>query len=310
VRINGDYGTKEFMANYNAALVGGVAESLPIRHKPQADSLGWLVRQYRENSAWTKLSEETRRTRQGLLRKFESMDRPYDTITKQDIERGLEARADHPSMARHFMQTARSLFKWAKSAGFMDEDPTEGMTVPNPKTSGYHVWTLEEVEQFEARWPIGTRERLAMSIMLYTGLRRGDASRVGKQHIRDGVISIKTEKTGAWVYLPIVPALAQIIEASKTGDLVLVASHDGRQMTKRYFGKWFKNACVAAGVPGTCHGLRKAGATRLAEAGATLHELNSIFGWTGTEMASLYTRESDKRRLAASGIAKLKTNGK
>jgi integrase len=103
----------------------------------------------------------------------------------------------------------------------------------------------------EARWPIGTRERLALAILLYTGLRRGDAAMLGRQHVRDGIITFRTAKTGTQVTIPMLPDLAEIIAATKTGDLAFVATPSGRPMTKESFGNWFKDTCRAAGVPGT-----------------------------------------------------------
>ena len=93
----------------------------------------------------------------------------------------------------------RSLFKWAKDSDFIEVDPTEGVEGFGHKTEGFHVWTDDEIAKFEVRWPIGTRERLALTILLYTGLRRGDAARLGRQHVRDGVITFRTEKTGQQV---------------------------------------------------------------------------------------------------------------
>jgi integrase len=102
------------------------------------------------------------------------------------------------------------------------------------------------------------------------------------------------------------PELAAIINASKTGDLAFVAQSDGRPMANGRFGNWFCAACKAAGVPGSCHGLRKLGATRAANNGATVAQLEAIFGWTGGRMASLYTRAADRARLARQAMEKLK----
>jgi integrase len=176
-------------------------------------------------------------------------------------------------------------------------------------TEGFHTWAEDEVERFEARWPIGTRERLAFAILLYTGLRRGDAAALGRQHVRDGVITLRTEKTDAVVQIPILPALAEVMAVSKTGTLAFIATQSGVPMTKKGFGNWFKDACRAAGVPGTAHGLRKAGATRAANNGATEAELEAIFGWRGGHMASLSTRAANRARLAKSAMGKLERGG-
>jgi len=56
---------------------------------------------------------------------------------------------------------------------------------------------------------------------------------------------------------------------------------------------------------GSAHGCRKIAATRAAEATATVPQLNAIFGWKGTAMASLYTEAAERKRLAAEAMTKL-----
>jgi len=76
-------------------------------------------------------------------------------------------------------------------------------------------------------------------------------------------------------------------------------------MTKESFGNAFRDACRAAGIRKSAHGLRKLAATRAADADATLWQLNGMFGWTGTKMASLYTQAADRKRAAREGFKKL-----
>jgi integrase len=197
----------------------------------------------------------------------------------------------------------RGLFRWALESGFVDLDPTEGIKGTVPRTKGFHSWSEDEIVRYENRWPIGTRERLALGILLYTGLRRGDASQLGRQHVRNGVIMLNTEKNGTKVEIPILPELAEIIEGSKTGPLAFIATADGRPMAKESFGTWFREACKAA----VCRVPR---ATRAANNGATEAELEAIFGWKGGKMAALYTREADRARLARQAMSKLSSGQK
>jgi integrase len=141
--------------------------------------------------------------------------------------------------------------------------------------------------------------------MLYTGLRRGDAVRLGRQHVKDGIAPLKTEKSQftVEVTLPILPALARTLQAGPCGDLTFITGAGCKPLTKESFGNDFREACRAAGVPGSAHGVRKIAATRAA--GATVAQLEAIFGWTGGNMASLYTRSSDRRRLAREAMHKL-----
>jgi integrase len=205
----------------------------------------------------------------------------------------------------------RGLYRWAAKAGLVPADPTVNADRPKKRQSGgFPVWTEDDVIAFERRWPLGTKERVWFALLLYTGLRRGDAVRLGRQHVSDGIATIKTEKTGTIVSIPILPPLAQAIAAGPTGDLAFICGVGRKPLTKESFGNLFKLACLEAGVNKSAHGVRKIGATRAAMAGATTHELNAIFGWTGTEMAARYTREADRKRLAKSAMGKLAEVGR
>ena len=160
---------------------------------------------------------------------------------------------------------------------------------------------------YERRWQIGTRQRVWLDVLLYTGLRRGDAVRFGRQHVRDGVGALKTEKSGFTVVvtLPILPVLAETLAAGPCGDLTFIVGEIGQPLTKESFGNLFRAACTTAGVPGSAHGVRKIAATRAANAGATVAQLEAIFGWSGGTMASHYTRSADRQRLAVEAMHKL-----
>jgi integrase len=210
------------------------------------------------------------------------------------------------------------VFKWAARKKGADGKPlapynpsrdVSYLRSNNP--AGYHTWTLDEVRQFEERHPLGTKARLAFALLLFTGQRRSDITRLGWQHVRDGKITLtqfkgRSQKPTRLV-LPILPVLQQIIDASPCGEMTYLANDLGRPFTDAGFGNWFHDRCVEAGVPGRAHGLRKAGATIAANNGATAHQLMSIFGWRTLKMAEHYTRAADQQRLAESAMHMLDT---
>lgn len=300
-----DYGAPDFADAYAAALAGEVAA--PKKPSLKANSLAWLIARYRESSAWTGLSMATRRARENIFRRIieNAGDASYGDVTRADIVAGRDARRETPFAANDFLKAMRGLFAWALDAQHVETNPCDGVKGLTQKSDGFHAWTEDEVAKFEARWPVGTRERLALAILLYSGLRRGDASQLGRQHVQSGVITIRTEKTGATVHIPVRTELAEIIAATPSNGLVFVSTASGKPMTKESFGNWFNDACKAAGVPGSAHGLRKLGATRLANAGASVHELQAVFGWESGRMAEVYTKEADRARLAKQAMEKL-----
>ncbi|WP_363347942.1 tyrosine-type recombinase/integrase [Methylocystis echinoides] len=230
-----------------------------------------------------------------------------------------DKRAATPHQATNYLKTMRGMFQWATSdeIGLLRIDPTIGVKGLKParrskdeidEEEGYPAWTEEDVSLFEERWPIGTRERLAFSILIYTGLRRGDAARLGRQHIRNAVIHMRTEKTGMPVAIPILPELAEALATAPPRADSFVTTVRGRAMAKESFGNWFKKACVAAGVnEATAHGLRKIAAIRAALNGATVPQMNAIFGWAkGSSMAQKYIEAADRIRLAQAGISTMR----
>lgn len=305
VRLKGEYGTPEFEAAYRTALDG-----VPVERAKSASigSLQWLWERYRETTAWTALSLATRRQRENIIRSvLETAARESAAaITRKHIIAGRDRRAATPAQARHFLDVMRGLFRWALEAGHVKADPTQGIKNPSkPKGGGFPPWTEDDVERYEARWPIGTKERVWFGVLLYTGLRRGDAVRLGRQHVRDGIATLRTEKTGITVTIPILPVLNDILQVGPCGDLAFICGENGGPLTKESFGNFFREACNAAGVSKSAHGVRKIGATRAANNGATVAELEAIFGWEGGRMASLYTRAADRVRLAKGAMAKL-----
>jgi len=313
VRIRAEYGTPEFDAEYQAAIAGN-----PVRKaSPSNQSLEWLITRYRETTAWSDLSAATRRRRENIFKgAIETAGHEsYARINQATITAGKERRAKTPHQARHFLDAMRGLFRWASKAKLIKVDPTAGVSNPPRKESeGFKVWAEEEVAAYETKWPLGTRQRVWLDVLLYTGLRRGDAVRIGRQHVRNGVATLKTEKGGflVEVNLPILPVLQATLDAGPCGDLTFICGERRRPLTKESFGNMFKRACRDAGVNApkkAAHGLRKIAATRAAENGATEFELMAIFGWLDPKMAAHYVRAANRKRLAAQAMGKLNASG-
>jgi integrase len=305
VRIKAEFGSDAFWSEYRVAI-----EGTRVSEKPKlAHTLAWGIDRYRESSAWAKLSNATRRQTENIFCSVikTAGDELLSDITPDTIAAGRERRAATPHAANNFLKSMRRFFKWAADGSpdggkLVKNNPTIGVKLLAGKNKeGFHTWTSDEIDRFQAKWPIGTRERLAFDLLLYTGLARGDVVRLGRQHVSRGVITFRMEKNRGEgvVYPPVLPILAETIAASKTGDLTFLVTEKGMPFVKEGFGNWFHDACRAAGCPGSAHGLRKAGATRAAENGATVNQLMALFGWKTEKMALLYTKKADRKRLAA-----------
>ena len=296
-----DYGSSEFDKAYTAALTQ--SETPKKRHAGQG-SLEWLIARYRQTSTYLALSLATRKQRDNIFENVvkKSGHVAYKAISRKNIVEGREKRAKTPAQSRNFLDAMRGLFAWAGEAELIPEDPTLGVKNPKrPKSGGFAAWNDEDVARYEVHWPEGSKERVWLHVLLYTGLRRGDAIMLGRQHVRDGVATLRTEKTLMEVHLRIFPQLAATLATGPTGDLAFIVGTEGKPLTKETFGNYFRDACNAAGVKKSAHGLRKLAASRAALAGVTTSQLEAMFGWTGGTMASLYTKSANRMKLAAEG---------
>ena len=96
--------------------------------------------------------------------------------------------------------------------------PTAGIKNLSGKTDGFRTWDEDDIAAFERRWPIGTRERLALALLLWTSQRSGDVVRMGLQHIRTDARRFRdrreAEKTGTKLAIPIHPELQAVLDAT------------------------------------------------------------------------------------------------
>lgn len=308
VRLPNVYNSPEYVEAYNNAFAGKLVVQ-PV-DRPSTHTVSWLVDQYRQSAHFKQLRASTQQLRSNMLKRFidKSGTQPFAKIKSHHLQEAMDAKADTPFAANNTLQVLRKMFEWAVSANHLATNPCDGVKLLKQNSDGFHSWTVDEVEQFREHHPIGTRARLALDIMLFCGLRRGDVIRVGRQHVKDGLITIRTEKTGTTVYLTIWPELQRSIDATPTGDLAFMATSFGKPFSsKGSFGNWFADQCDKAGLPQHCraHGLRKAGATIAADNGASAHELCAMFGWSKLATAEIYTKEVNRKKLSKSASERI-----
>jgi integrase len=267
-----------------------------------------VVAQYLDSNAFMQFGDSTRALRRSILKKLCGLvgDKPIAPLNRRYIDRLLQSMPS-PVVARTFLFAVRPFLEWAVKRQMIEADPTAGMKIKLPKSDGHATWSDEQIAQFEAHWPIGSRERLALALLVHTGQRRGEILRVGRQHIRDGILTIKQRKTGAEVNIPVHPELAAAISACPNEHLTFLTTTRGAPVSEREFNRWFRTAVLAAGLPASCvpHGLRKGCARRLAEAGASTLQIAAITGHLTLKEIERYTAAFDRRLAAKDGMAKM-----
>jgi integrase len=233
-------------------------------------------------------------------------DKNIATLRREHVVKLMAARAERPESANVLRKALRAMIKHAVETGLRDDDPTRDVRAIRVKSGGYHSWTDDEISKFEARHAVGSRARLALALLLYTGQRRSDVVRMGRQHVRNGALQVQQMKTGTELTIPVHMTLASIIAEMPTDDLTFLTAQSGEPFTAAGFGNWFREQCNLAGlVHCSAHGLRKAAARRLAESGCTEHEIAAITGHASLREIARYTKAADQKRLAESAIRKV-----
>ncbi|MGA7454553.1 MAG: tyrosine-type recombinase/integrase [Rhodoplanes sp.] len=307
IRLPAGPGEPGFDDAYQAALAGRIPD--PIQHTgPKRNTFAWAIERYRETAEWREYDEATRKLRDrvfcGIIDK--AGDRPLSSFITAVIEAGVAKRK--PGAAWGYLGALRPFFRWCVKARLVSTDPTAGVRRPALRKGGWAPWTDDEMAAFERAYPVGTRERVAYDIARFTGLRRSDIVRLGRPHIRDGVIRITTKKGGVRVTQKMHPTLAAHLAATQTGDLTFVVGPDGAPMRENAFSKFFQRACRRIGIKKSVHGIRKSAAENAAENGATDSELMAAFGWRDHRMPAHYTLEADRERLGLAASERLIVN--
>jgi integrase len=315
IPLPGRPGSKDFMTAYNAALAGYVVRETKTFGKSRSapGSLSAAIAGYYADNSFTgELAGETQQQRRRILERFrkEHGGKPIALIEKVHIAKMLGEKT--PAAALNWLTAIRGLMQFAVKVGMLQHDPTAGIDrVKLPNTEGHHSWTDDEIAQYEAKHPIGSRARLAMALVLNTALRGSDIVTLGPQHIRNGIITVRPRKTarstGTTLHIPVHPALAEVLARTPTQHLTFLTTEAGEPFGRPGLSSKFRDWCDEAGLPHcSAHGLRKAQLRRLAEAGCSVHEIAALSGHKTLSEIRRYTEAVDQARLAKAAIARLR----
>jgi integrase len=310
VRLPGLPGSSDFQAAYDLALAYmpqpiGAGRTLP-------GTINAAVVAYYNGAGYAALADSTKQTYRGILERFraEHGDKRVAMLRPRHIEQMLDDRKGQPAAAKNFLKALRGVLDNAKRKEIVTENVALGVRAPSYTEHSHHGWTEDEIAQYEARHPMGTKARLAMALMLYTGARKSDVVDLGRQHITSGVLRYtpkKTRRRKTHCVMKVHPELHRIIDGTPlAGQMQFLMTEYGKKFAEAGFGNWFKDRCREAGLPHcSAHGLRHAQGRRLTEAGCTEREIMAILGHTTSKQATLYTKGADVERLSAAAIDKL-----
>lgn len=310
VRIRAELGSEAFHNAYWAIRNGQAPEPAAKRVCARPGSFRWLAEAYLASPDFKALDRHyTQRERRRVLDPLVEQIGDKPAVIEPRVIREA-ARSKDPAAAKKFMAALRAVYSYAIDAELVSTDPTAGIRARRPKSDGWHTWTLAECLQFEKAHPIGTMARTAYAVGIYLAARRSDAVKLGRPMERGDTVTYTQEKNRnrapVRITQPIVPALREALNACQGKGLTWLETQYGRPFTIAGFGNRFHAWCIEADLPHcSFHGLRKATAARMAEAGASSRQIMAVLGDKTLQQAEVYTRGADNARMAKDALGGL-----
>jgi integrase len=192
-------------------------------------SISALIAAYYGSAEWKALAPSSRNTYRRQLERFRAVNgtKPVATLETRHVNRILDQMADRPASANNLRDRLNVLMQFAVSDGWREDNPITNAKRIKHVTKGYRSWSEVDISAFRKRWPIGTPQRLAMEILLHTGLRRSDAVRLGRQHVVDGTIFVLTtvkSQGRTELAIPIHPSLRPILATAPSDHLTYIVT--------------------------------------------------------------------------------------
>lgn len=306
-------GSKEYKAEYAKAT--GVAG---VIGKATEGSVSDLVARFYRTVQFRRVSESWQKTMRQTIEPFreEYGNDMVEHFRPKDIDKILEDRFEQrvvdgkrvggSAAAERLREMLMRLFKLAVKLEWRDDNPVEKSEPIKHQGKGFYTWTEDDIKAYRERWPLGTKARLAMELMLWTGARRGNAHMM--EPPKDGRIKATAVKTKKPIDVPVAPALRAAIDAMPEGAIgeTLIITEFGKPFSRAGFGNKMREWCDKAKLPEcTSHGLRKALATRAANAKVHQQGLKALGQWSNDKEVADYTNAANRIQLAEDALGEV-----
>jgi integrase len=284
--------------------------------KLKPGSFAALIQTYYRSSDFLNLRPVSQQGNRNLMERIRKQlgDFMVADFQRRHMEKIMADYADKAATANRFRRMFKMLMRFAIAQGLRTDDPTATVKKLKVRTEGYKTWGEDEIAQFYERHPEGSRARLALDLILYTGQRRTDIVAMGRQHVRDDVVAVKQSKGDAVVHIPLHPRLKETLDAVPRDNLTFLLTDKGKPFTPAGFGNYMRDCVEEAGLRlglkkgekgFSSHGLRKAMCRRLADAGCDAITIMSITGHRNIQEVMTYIVERDRRLAAKRAIDSL-----
>lgn len=311
IPITSPFGSYEFDQEYEAAKAASEAPVETGKSKVKRGSVDELCALFYQSSDFKTLEPATQKNYRRQIEIFRAVLGKYmvTAITRRHFLQMKDDMADRPGACRTLLKRLKTLFNFAMARDFITTHPMTGVRLPS-EGAGFLPWSDEDIEIYLSHWPKGSRERLALYLLLFLGQRRSDTVKMGWHSVKDGLIRVVQQKTGKALYIPIHPVLKAELELHPKDQLMFIITRTGAGMTSEGFGNWIRQSAKDAGIPGTRgpHGLRKAACRRLIEAGCNAELARAISGHASEKELGPYIKDVNQKAQALTAIGMLDQN--
>jgi enterobacteria phage integrase len=302
-----------FMESYNRAMAGDPVERVE-RKRGEPGTFDRLVQEYYQSPEYLKNAKSTQRQYRGWIEKLlldEKLGpRLVHQMTRTHVRKIIGKRSSEtPGAANNTLAILKILMGFAIDNDWRSDNPA--LRIRRFELGEHYSWTEEEIEIYENYWKIGSKERIAFDLLLYTGQRVSDVSGMSWTDFEGNLVQVVQEKTGAKLWIRVHPLLAKSVACWPKRHVVLVPSSRNQKFKTGGLSSFMARKIERAGLPERCvaHGLRKAAARRLAEAGCSANEIASVTGHASLAEVQRYTKAAEQKRLAIAAMGRLGNKG-
>lgn len=309
IALRGPIFSDEFWHDYNKAKAGEPVATGAGASKTVAGTVAAALAKYYASADFVNSAAATQRNYKSVLEPFriEHGNKPLAALMREHINAILDKRAvTSTAQAKNLRKRLSTFLKFCVDLGIIKENPMIGVKRVKHEEQHYEMWTDDDIAAYRSYWTEGTPQRIALEILVYTGLRRSDAVRLGPQHVKDGWITIVAQKTGVELNIPVHAKLRTTLADCDKSHLVYIVTQHQTSRSEKAFTNWIKQSATKAGLPPSRspHGLRRAACRALAEAGCDVWQIMSITGHQNSAEVQGYVDDIDQKKLAKSAMQK------
>jgi integrase len=227
---------------------------------------------------------------------------PVDDVEPRDVAGMMDRMGDRPGKANIALAVVGALYKWGRRRQHVQRTTNPTADIAPLKMGEHEPWPQHVIDAALAC--DNDIVRLAVHLLLYTGQRIGDVTKMRWSDIRGGRVEVRQQKTGKQLVIHIHADLAAELARAPRRGLAIITSATGQPYSTERLRQMMQSWALAeTGKKIVPHGLRKNAVNALLEAECSVAEVSAITGQS-LQMVEHYASRRNQGQLSASAILK------